>query len=305
MNKEKTFVSFVVYTHDDSDSIENFLDFINEYANAAFEQYEIICVDDCSNDNTVELIKSKSLHFQALSIIKMGGFQGIELSINAGIDCSIGDFVFEFETTEITYKREVIHKIYELCVNGSDIVAACPNKNRNLNSDIFYSFYNRASKSKYQLKTDTFMVLSRRAINRVRSMSDVLPYRKAVYANCGLVFSNYVYCQTVSKMKNERLRRLDTAIDTFVLYTNVGYKVSFGLSLLLFLATMVIAVYALAIRLNGNPVEGWTSIVLVFCFLFFGLSVLITILIKYAELILKTVFMKQKYIIESVDRISR
>lgn len=36
---------------------------------------------------------------------------------------------------------------------------------------------------------------------------------------------------------------------------------------------------------------------------FFGVSCLMTILIKYASLILRTVFTKQKYVIESIEKL--
>ena len=307
MNKEKNFVSVVVYVHNNEEGVQKFLTEITAYIKNLFEHYEIICVDDGSTDNTVQAIKYYvSKNGEAVTVIEMGFHQGLELAMNAGVDLSIGDFVFEFDFVDISYELDEIYTIYKLCLEGNDIVAACPEKNRNICSKIFYSLFNVVSKTSYKLQTDLFRILSRRAINRIRSMSNVLPYRKAVYANCGLTMKNHIFKSKLdfSKTKNDRKAsyRLGLAVDTFILYTNVAYKLASFFSIFMLIVSALISLYAVTIRIRGIPVEGWTSMVLVMCFGFFGLSFLITILIKYTELILKTVFAHQKYIVQSVER---
>lgn len=306
MGKEKGFVSFVVYTYNDEKGIIEFLDRIYSYISETFENYELICVDDGSTDNTVHLIKKYITRGKSITIVDMGFHQGTELAMNAGVDISIGDFVYEFDSIDITYGVDVIYEIFKECLQGSDIVAACPDKNRNLGSSIFYNLYNKISNPHYKLKTDAFRILSRRAINRVRSMSNVLPYRKAVYANCGLVMKNHTF-KFISKAgcKRDGGYRIGIAMDALVLYTNIAYKLAMLFTTLMLCMTVIISIYAVAIRIQGIPVAGWTSMVLVICVGFFGLSFIIAILTKYTELILKTVFTHQKYIVKSVDRISR
>lgn len=306
MDKEKGFVSFVIYTHNNEAEISNFLDKIYTYISDHFENFEIICVDDGSFDNTVEIIKNFVSKGRSITVVDMGFHQGLELAMNAGVDFAIGDFVFEFDSIEVSYNMSVISEIFNECLKGNDIVAACPDANTNAVSSLFYRLFNAVSKTQYKIQTDSFRVLSRRAINRVRSMSHVLPYRKAVYANCGLVMQNYSY-MPISKgpHKRDSLYRVGLAVDAFVLYTDIAYRLASFFSTFMLLITVGISIYALIIRILGIPVAGWTSMVLIICFGFFSISLLIAILIKYTELILQTVFMHQKYIIKSVDRISK
>ena len=103
-DKEKNFISAVVYVHNNEDEIEYFLKSINEKLASNFEKYEIICVNDYSTDDTVKIINNISKEFQntTVNIINMSYKQGLEKSMLAGVDFAIGDFVFEFDSDRVT-----------------------------------------------------------------------------------------------------------------------------------------------------------------------------------------------------------
>lgn len=306
-DKENNFVSTVVYVRNSEKTIEKFLKMIHEYLEGAFKSYEIICVDDASSDKSAEKIRSfaDANDDCTLSVVTMSYYQGLELSMDAGVDLAIGDFVYEFDSTLISYPEDMLRNVYEKCLEGYDIVAACPNESGHRMSAAFYRIYNKNSNSQYKLRTEAFRILSRRSINRVQSMSRTLPYRKAVYANCGLPTSALYYepVTDIPVAKNEeRGMQKDTAINALILYTNIAYKFSMGFSVLMLCVTLAVAVYACVTYFTIHPIAGWTTTVLFLSFCFFGMSLLLTILIKYAELNLKTVFTKQKYVLKSIDK---
>ena len=113
-NKEKNFISAVVYVHNNEDKIEYFLEKLDYILNENFEKYEIICVNDASTDKSIEYIKkvTSKMSNTMMSIINMSYYQGIELSMNAGIDLAIGDFVYEFDNIFIDYDLKVIMDVY-------------------------------------------------------------------------------------------------------------------------------------------------------------------------------------------------
>ena len=184
-NKEKNFISTVIYVHNNEKEIGEFLEKINELLSQNFEKYEIICVNDKSTDNSIQEIEkiAYKVNESSISIINMSYYQGIELSMNAGVDLSIGDFVYEFDNIYIDYELDVIMKIYQEALQGYDIVSAKSNSKKSISSRIFYKVFNQNSNHMYQIHTETFRILSRRAINRVKAMNKTIPYRKAVYAN--------------------------------------------------------------------------------------------------------------------------
>ena len=90
-NREKNFASAVIYVHNAENRIEEFLKTIIDTMESNFEHSEIICVNDASDDASVEKIKniSASASSTSVSVINMSYFHGLEMAMNAGIDMAI------------------------------------------------------------------------------------------------------------------------------------------------------------------------------------------------------------------------
>ena len=305
--KEKKLVSLLVYLYNNEDSVLEFLQMIIQQTDAVFEQFEIIIVNDFSTDTSVQ--KIKSAHFLKpfqVSLIQMSFHQGVELSMNAALDLSTGDFVYEFDSVIIDFDKNLIEQSYRKIIEGYDIVSVSPTMSEKTTSVFFYKTYNYFSKSEYKLRTDRFRILSRRAINRAFSISVKLPYRKAMYSNSGLKIA------TIEFRKSNRLKNLTeksylrkkTAIDTLIIYTNLAFTVSVTISLLLMFCTIGILLYTMFIYFGKDkPIEGWTTIMLLLSGCFSGLFLLTTIIIKYLSVILELVFKKKSYIQENIEKI--
>ncbi len=310
-DKEKNFISAVVYVRNSENTIKDFLTKVNETLSKTFVKYEIICVNDASCDDSAKIIRefgNNSLDCP-LSIVNMGVYQGLEMSMNAGVDLSIGDFVYEFDSDVIDYDMSVVTDIYFHSLKGYDIVAAANNSKKRFSSKMFYRLFNRNAKTQYKLSTESFRILSRRAINRVHSLSKTIPYRKALYANCGLKIDTVHYDaisnnRTTGAKINGDLRR-ETALDSLILFTDVGYRASMILTLIMILATVGIGIYTILVFALGHPVPGFTTTMLVLTGAFFGVFAILTIIIKYLSLLVNLVFKKQRYLIESIEKISK
>lgn len=309
-NKEKNFVSAVVYVDNDEKNIKNFLEKLDNVLDKNFLRYEIICVNDCSTDNTTEEIKKVKYNKQSasLTIINMSYFQGKELSMNAGVDLAIGDFIYEFDSIIIDYDLNVIMDVYKKSLEGFDIVNASSSQKRNKMSKLFYKIFNSFANNQYKIDTETFRILSRRAINRIHSMNKTIPYRKAVYANCGLKMTTITYNTVLTAKrkidKKQKKERRHNAIDTLILFTDISYKFSVVMTIIMMLITVGIAIYTIIVFLSSNPVQGWTTMMLFLSFGFCGIFAILIIVIKYLSLIVDLIFKKSKYIIESIDKIN-
>lgn len=310
MSKEKNFVSAVIYVHNAEARIKEFLKNVISVLEDNFEHSEIICVNDYSDDNSVGVIKevAKNAKNTCVSVLNMSYFHGLEMSMNAGLDLAIGDFVFEFDTTVMDYNSEEIIKVYKHALSGYDIVSASPDKKQALSSRVFYSVFHRFGSLSYKMTTESFRVLSRRVINRIDNMNKTVMYRKAVYANCGLKTDNIVYNSISSEKvsdKYERKYRRKLAMDSLILFTDVGYKFSTMMTFLMMLMTGFMVCYSLLVYFMGNPVEGWTTTILFLSVVFFGLFGILTIIIKYLQLIIEQVFKRKKYSFESIEKITK
>lgn len=303
-NKEKKVVSAVIYLHNNENTIVSFVKTIANTLEGIFEKVEIIIVNDASSDKSVELVKNDSgLKGHSISIIQMSFHQGIEVSMTAGVDLSLGDFIFEFDDLLLDYDISLIEKSYRKLIEGNDIVTVSPINSNSLVSNIFYKVYNYFSVSGYKIQSDRFRILSRRSINRAYSISKTIPYRKALYANSGLKISSITYLPNKSREKDRSFFRNKMAINTLIIYTNLAFRISITITLLLFLFTLGTVFYTIMVYFSDKkPIEGWTTLMMLISGSFSGLFFLLAIIIKYLSLLVELVYSKKMYLFESIDR---
>ncbi len=307
-DKEKNFMSAVLYIHNDEAQIGDFLQMLANVLEDHFEHSEIICVNDCSQDNSVEIVRkiSRGLRDTTVPVLNMSYFHGVEIAMNAGMDLAIGDFVLEFDACVPDFEPMEIMEAYRKTLKGYDIVSASPNQKQRFTSNIFYKVFNQFTDYSYQLGTERFRVLSRRVINRISSMNKSVPYRKAVYANCGLKTANIRYqvtgAQVAKDDRSERKYRTKLAVNSLILFTELGYQFAVTMTVLMMLVAVAVAVYSAVVYLFSTPVAGWTTTIFFMSFAFFGLFGILTIIIKYLQILVDLVFRRKKYSFESIEK---
>lgn len=301
-NKEKNYLSVVIYIYNNEKEIKKYLSKIYKLLESYFEKIEIICVNDASTDMSVkEIKKSLKQEFLTLNIINMSYHEGIEKSMVAGTNLAIGDFIIEIDSINLDYELEKLIEIYYECLKGYDIVTLSPNSNT-IKSKIFYKIFNKYSKTKNKIYTEKARILSRRAINRLGMMFNQILYRKIAYLNCGLKTKNIKY---ENNFKQKSLSTRELAIDSLLIFTEAGYKFSLFMSALMIISIIFMASYTLIFYLYKKPIEGWTTTLLFLSFCFFGLFVLLTIIIKYLSLIIENSYYKDYNNISSIEKISK
>lgn len=312
-SKEKNFVSCIVYLHNDERYVKDFLTKVCKIMRDNFEKYEIICVNDGCVDDTLRQVEGfleAEEHEPAISMIDLSYYQGAEAAMNAGGDLAVGDFLFEFDSCVIDYDVSLIMDIYRKALEGYDVVAASPKHYIFPTSRLFYFVYNMGSHGKNKLRQDRFRIVSRRAVNRVNQSSVYIPYRKALYANCGLkietvFYENAGHIRREAKREERGIRSM-LAMDTLIIFTDVLEKFSLFLSVL-FLVALLIVFGDIMYSIFGavKPVEGWLSIMALMSLGFFMLFVMLTLIFRYLSVILNISFKRQRYVIEGVRKLTK
>ncbi len=313
-SKENKFVSAVIYLHNDAERITEFLKLINTTLSENFSDYELIFVNDASSDNSISVIRNfyeqTGDKIPMASIIQLSHYQGLESAVNAGRDFAIGDFVFEFDDMLVDYDPSLITDIYQKALTGYDVVSAgCAGASK-LSSRLFYGIYNRFNNSGEKLVSETFRILSRRAINQVKSIDRYIPYRKAVYMNCGLESDVINYTsndpQNRKRTQASRHERSSLAIDSLIYFTNAMGRLA-GLMCIAF------AVVAVAVGVDiiyetvalTHPVEGWRSTMGFMSVGFFGVFLVLFIIVRYLSVLININFKRSRYLIAGIDKVAQ
>ena len=302
LNKEKNFVSAVVYLHGDAQRTLRFFTALNAQLDAHFAQYELVAVDDAADGAVVDALRQWATDLpKPLTILHMSLRQGLEPAMNAGLDAAIGDYVYEFDSTEMPYDPGLVFAAYQASQAGSDIVSVCPKQTRG-GSGLFYRVFNANSHSAYRLRTDAFRLVTRRAINRVHASSAHLPYRKAAYAASGLKMTDLEFD---GRLTDTVAGRFALAADSLALYTDAGFRFSAGVALAMMALALAELAYTLIVFCTGHPIAGWTTTMFVLTLGFAGVFAVLTIIIKYLSLLVDLTFKQQKYLIESIEKIQK
>lgn len=312
-NREKNFVSCVVYLHNEGSTAGAFLEQLCQMLQEHFEKYEIVCVNDGCTDDTVEQVKAfleRTSHRPVVSMVHLSFYQGVESAMNAGCDLAVGDFLFEFDSCHMDFTPELILEVYRRALEGIDVVAAAPRYGVPLSSRLFYRVYNWGNRGRAKLRQERFRVISRRAVNRVNQMNAYVPYRKALYRNCGLKTDTILYDNKNTtkrgKSSEEWGSRGTLAVDTLIIFTNVLERFSMLVSLVLFgVLLMMFGWIVYSIFSADRPVEGWMSLMTLISFGFFMLSVILTLIFKYLSVILNISFRRQRYVVEGVEKLTQ
>ena len=311
--KENNFVSCVIYLHNDSGVVKEFLRGVCGVMQEHFEKYEIVCVNDGCTDDTVEQIHGFLEEWdgaKSVSLVNLSFYQGVETAMNAGSDLAVGDFLFEFDRCSLDFAPELIMQVYRRALEGYDVVAAAPKHGVPVTSRVFYALYNWSSHFRYKLRQERFRIVSRRAVNRVNQMNIYVPYRKVLYMNCGLKTNTIVYDNKAtahrSRNREESFNRSGLAVDTLVIFTDVLEKFSLLVSVILLGFLLVMFGWIIySIFSAVRPVEGWLSLMALMSFGFFMLSVLLTLIFKYLSIILNMSFKRQRYVTEGVEKLTK
>ena len=312
-SKEKKFISAVVYLRNDSERIDPFMDMVTSVLNDNFTGYEIIFVNDASTDDSVEkihrYIDAHRDDVQAVTVIELSHFQGLESAMNAGRDFAIGDFVYEFDDMLTDYDPSLVMEIYNKVLSGYDIVSAGCKNASSTGSRVFYGLYNRLNSSGEALTSETFRLLSRRSVNQVKSLDHYIPYRKAIYMNCGLNTATEQYASSDpakrKSLQRGRHDRFSLAMDSLIYFTNAMEKLAIGICI-------VFAIIAVAVGVDiiyetaafTHPVEGWRSTMGFLAIGFFGVFLVLAVVMRYLSVLVNLTFRKSRYLIAGVEKVT-
>jgi polyisoprenyl-phosphate glycosyltransferase len=310
LTKEKNFVSAVVYVRDNEATIEEFLSKVDKVLDDNFASYEFVLINDASVDESVKKIKqvTEILHGN-VTVIELPYKHGIETAMLAGVEFAIGDFVYEFDSSVIDFNEELLIELYKKSLEGYDIVAASPSNTIKYSSKLFYKYLNNISRLNMSLTTESFRIVSRRALNRVLRSKEKLRYRKALYHYSGFNTKTIVYEAVNSGHQRSNLsfgEKVNLATDVLIGFSDIGTKLPLRISMFfaaISLATILYTVYSYFTV--DNIQAGWTTTMMFISVSFTGLFFVLAIISKYINVLLYELQDKPRYIYKSVDRYSR
>jgi len=239
-------------------------------------QVEVVFVNDGSKDSTEHVIASLASEDHSIKAISFTRNFGKEPALFAGIEAATGDAVIPMDV-DLQDPVEVIPQMIELWKAGADVVLAkridrsTDGHLKRKTAEWFYQLHNKISSPKIEENVGDFRLMSREMVENIKLLKERNLFMKGVLSWVGgrIEIVEYVRAERVagkSKFNGWKLWNLAlegiTSFSTFPLrmWTYIGLLVA-GLSFLYG------AVTAINTMIFGNPVSGYSSIIVSILFL--------------------------------------
>ncbi len=293
------FLSIVFVVRNQSGRIETILSDAATNISSLVSDYELIIVDNASNDDSVSVLKSLTgengqPNLQVYALTKE---VDTDTASWVGLENALGDFVAVIDplVDDIGFLPEMLDK----AVCGADVVFANNQKKpaQSLAYRVGYSVFNWLYKGSNGInltkEAPQFRVLSKRVVNFIlQHPQPAIAYRH-LPATGGFARANLNYSATPRVSYTKRLRGcIDRGIRLLVSTTRAPMRLVTWLSLFGAFSNLVYSFYVVVIGLLKTDVApGWISLSLQQSGMFFLISLVLLVL---AEYILNMVYLQNE-----------
>ena len=195
MIKDNNFISVVVYLHNDEKYLLKFINDCYSMISSKFKLYEFVFINDFCVDSSIKIVENffDNIDNCTVSIVNLSYYHGLQTAMKAGVDLSIGDYIYEFDNVYSLYDKNMILDAFDESQKGFDIVAVSENKKPRLKVRLFYHIFNKYSFLPSKIESEHFRIYSRRTLNRIDDSNPFVIYRRAVYVSSGLKKTNLYF----------------------------------------------------------------------------------------------------------------
>jgi glycosyltransferase involved in cell wall biosynthesis len=289
------FASVVAPIRNDSAIIEAFIQETVPILRANFRNYELILVDDGSQDDTVAKVRILLTQFQGIRLMRLSRQFGEEVAISAGLESVIGDFVVVM--LPFMDPPELIPDLVGRSMEGVDVVFGVSSNRGDKGwfystcSKIFFWYCERFLQLQLPRNSTQLRCLSRKALNAITQIKDSYRYLRHFSSYVGYAHQQFVYTpiyRGALKHQKSVLAALNTGVDLIVENSRHPLRAVTWAGVA---AGIVNIAYILLIALiyffKSNLTPGWTSLSLQSAGQFFLLTLMFTILSEYVGRILE------------------
>lgn len=302
-------VSVIVSVYNEEQGLEKFYRETKGWLEKLPGDYEILFVDDGSSDGSGEILRRLAEEDRDhVRVIAFSRNFGHEAAMTAGLDYAAGDYLI-FMDADLQHPPACISEIMEQFREGCEIVSMVRTENRtaglikNITSDAFYRLINRMSDMHLEPGASDFFALDRRAAEVLRrNYREKVRFLRGYVQNIGFrkVALPYEAAPRVAGKSHYSLRKLwRFSVDTIICFSNLPLKLGIYAGLFSALLGVILILYTLFTR--GGAPSGYATIVILLCFMFAMLFVVVGIIGEYISVIFSELKDRPIYIIKDMQ----
>lgn len=237
--------------------------------------WNVIFINDGSNDNTLEVIKKLKNSYGNVKYISFSRNFGKESAIYAGLDYSAGDYIVLMDADlqdPPSLIPEMLKYISEYDIVGTRRVTRKGEPIiRSFFARLFYKITNKITKIELVDGARDFRLMKREVVNAILDLKEYNRFSKGIFQWVGFE-TKWLEYENIERQKGETSwsfwELFKYSIEGIVSFTttplHIATIIGIFFSIIAFLSIIVIVIKTL---LFGDPVEGWPSTISIILFL--------------------------------------
>jgi len=258
-------ISFILPAYNEQDNVEKIYDAIRQEVQSCQYDYEIVYIDDGSQDETLARIKALQQKDCHVKFVSFSRNFGKEAALYAGLQHATGDAVIIMDS-DLQHPPSLIHDMLEGYEQGYHQVVACRDRQgegamlRGI-KNVFYKAINKLSSVELENGAGDFRLLSRKAVDALLSLSENNRFSKGLFEWIGLTKKN-IYYENVERQHGETKWSFSMlfsyAIDGILSFNTKPLRICLYLGILSMLGGMLyVGMLLTSIFVQGVSVPGY------------------------------------------------
>lgn len=246
--------------------------------------YELLFIDDGSTDGTLALLKTWAAADKRIKIISLSRNFGKEAALTAGLTAATGDGVAVLDA-DLQDPPEILPQLWEKLGQGFDNVYGVRQDRKadsllkRLSAGTFYKVYNRLADTPIPYNAGDCRMLSRRAVEAVLALPERERFMKGLFSWAGFKSIGVPFAResrAAGRTKWSYWKLWNFALNGLTASTTLPLKLWTYFGLFVSCCAFGYAGWTAYKKIVfGNPVSGWTSLMV--AILFFSGVQLITL----------------------------
>ncbi len=278
MRKENFKLSIVTpFYNEGQDDLINiyFTEIISELEKIT-DNWEIICIDDGSQDNTYDILCLHRTQDSRIKILKLSRNFGKEAALTAGLDYASGDAVIPIDA-DLQDPPSLIEEMLKHWGNGYDIVLPIRTERKDpvlkkLSAQFFYWFMSKISNSEFIAKNvGDFRLMDRKVVNTIKELKEYHRFMRGILSWPGFKRKSIGFERPerkLGKTKYNYKKMFYYAVDGIFSFSILPIRLVVFFGMILSFASFLYGTSLIIRKILSNiEVPGYTSIMVAVLFL--------------------------------------
>jgi glycosyltransferase involved in cell wall biosynthesis len=268
-------ISVVIPFYNEEANIDQLFKRLETITDSLDIEYEIICVNDGSKDNTLEYLIQHHTRNPVIKVVSLSRNFGKEIALTAGLDYTTGDAVIPIDA-DLQDPPELIEQLIAKWQEGYDVVYATRGYRwgeswlKRFTANNFYGVMERFSNIPIPRNTGDFRLMDRRVVEAIKKLPERTRFMKGLFSWVGyrqtaIIYDRYPRYKGLTKWNYWSLWNF--AIDGITSFSSLPLRMWTYIGCFISLVAFLYAAY-LMIRtlIFGIDVPGYASLMVTILF---------------------------------------